>query len=280
MSEHNDKSKTEVFDAFTEEKPIVSRVESDAYSRARESAYSEDYYDDDQEIREKRGLTFLIIIITVLLCGAIIWGAYIFAGTGKEKEETPITEETVETENSEEEKEEAEQEKEEEVVIKPDVVSYKVAFQSGTIEKEGGKYTVRVNLYDSSMNKTDTRRLVIDESTEIREGNEKMSLKSFIYLLESSGSEAFVCDARVDEKSGILVSVSYSKKNIEKEEEKKEEDKPVEEEKEVEEETKEEPEEENPENPPVEEVEPPVEEAPPAEESAQNPPAEEQASAQ
>lgn len=121
-----------------------------------------------------------------------------------------------------EESESAEEEIEEEVVVKPDVVSYKIAFQSGTVEKEGGKYTVRVNLYDSSMNKTDSRRLIIDENTEIREEKEKMSLNSFVYILKSLGSESFVCDARVDEKNGVIVSVSYSKKDVEEKKEEEE----------------------------------------------------------
>lgn len=83
MGEYNDKSRTEVFDAFNEEKPIVRRAENDAYSRARNSAYNEDYY-EKAEKKEKTGLVILIILITILLCGAIIWGAYIFAGTEKE----------------------------------------------------------------------------------------------------------------------------------------------------------------------------------------------------
>lgn len=194
MENNNDKSKTVEFRPIKENKQQVNRKENDVYSSARKAGVYE-----EKDEGQSRGLIYIAIVLAVLLIVAIAAGVIILsAGNQRGEELNPDMPDNIVAEQEEI------PEEEKEVITSCQIVFY----GDSVIKKEDG-YTILADLYDSSFNKIDNRKLVINDETNIRENGKRLSAEGLIYAVESMAGEGIVFEGKIRENDNVVLKLSY-----------------------------------------------------------------------
>ncbi len=252
MKEFEDNSQTMEFDAVKEVpqsvKPQQNRSVNDEYTAARRGR--------GYEIKKQKGNGALIAIacsLTILLVVALV-ATILILKDDKKEEPQKQNDEAIVVENEEEETPEEEEEIPE---IQNKIISCDLVFNPSTLENEDGVYSIRADFFDSEMNQFETRRIIINEETDIRRDGERLATEGFIYILENSGGDQIVFRGEIREKDDVVIAISFEsqavEEAIEEEEETLPEETPV-----VEEETESAPVEETPAPAPAPEEEAPA----------------------
>lgn len=198
MENNNDKSKTLQFNPLKEEKKHLNRAEGDLYSAKRKNNAN---IREEKEDKSGKILIYMAIILAVMLIAAVTVGIMILSKDNKKAEENPSEIESI---IEEEEILPEEEEKEEEVIS-----SYDIVFYGDSVIKKEDYYSVLADLYDSSFNKKDNRKLIINEETDIRENGKRLSAEGLIYAIESMAGEGIIFEGKIRESDNVLLSVSY-----------------------------------------------------------------------
>lgn len=198
MENNNDKSKTVEFRPVKENKQQVNRRENDVYSSARKAGVYE-----EKDEGQSKGLIYLAIVLAVLLIVAIVAGVIILSAGNNVDEETdpenPDNSVIVQDELPEEEEEEK----------KEVITTCQIVFYGDSVIKKSDGYTILADLYDSSFNKTDNRKLVINDETDIRENGKRLSAEGLVYAVESMAGEGIVFDGQIRESDNVVLKLSY-----------------------------------------------------------------------
>ena len=202
MSDFRDKGDTFRFRPG-EDKPQINRSENDEYSSARRSkAYEE-------EEKSSNILPYVAIILAILLIIAIVAGIFILK---QEKEpENNIPENDTVTVIDEDENEE-----EEEINI---TLVCSMVFDSSRVYKTDDGYAVLADLYDKDFYSFDSRKLIINEETDIRESGKRISKDALIYLIRDTAGDAIIFDGEIRESDNTLLSISFDSSVLENPEE-------------------------------------------------------------
>lgn len=197
MDEYNDKSETVEFRPIKEEKQHINRSEEDVYSSARRNVR----YDEKENGSSDRKLIYIAVILAVLLIIAIAAGVFILkAGKpAQEQNELPVEENNLITENA----------PEEEAPEKEVISSYNIVFYGDSVIKKNGVYTILADLYNSSFEKEDNRKLVINGDTDIRENGKRLSAEGLVYAVERMAGEGVVFEGKIRESDNVVISISY-----------------------------------------------------------------------
>ena len=201
MENHNDKSRTEKFNpAQARKKPEVERNAQDKYSEARKTPeYSFDKYDKaDKGNKRLVILTITLAILLVIVCALAI---YVIKSSSP-KENNPMNPPVIEVE---EEKEEEEEEKE---VLKEE--NYSFVFYPESIMQEEDYLSIRADLYDADMQKKSALKVKINSDTDILVNGERISLNSFVYIVESLAGEQIVFEGVLNTEEKQVVKLSYN----------------------------------------------------------------------
>ncbi len=212
---NGDSDETFVFEPVKEEKkPIIKRDDSDIYSEPRNVSYEADreYRKAKEKGISEGALIGIIAGLVVLIIVAIIVGVIVIKGTQKD-EEKPVKEEN-KTEIKTEETEEDVVEEETVIEEEPQLLSCFIIFDSESIEKDGNIYTIRGDVYSGSSKKYSRRFTMTSDETTIREDGEDLRLHSFMDVIEGLGNAEFMFDVKINEDTNTIVSVSYSKNDI------------------------------------------------------------------
>ena len=196
-----------------EEKPQINRNENDEYSSARRNkAYEE-------EEKSSNILPYIAIVLAVLLIIAVVAGIFILKQGKDPQNNIPEDEEVIKIPEDEEEEEEPE------ITLVCSMV-----FDSSRIYKNGDGYAVLADLYDKDFYSFDSRKLIINEETDIRESGKRISKDALIYIIRNTAGDAIVFDGEIRESDNSVLSISFDSSVLEEpEEETPEEDTPKEE---------------------------------------------------
>ena len=208
MHEFEDNSETMQFDAIKEEpeavKPQQTRSQNDEFTAARRGR--------GYEIHSKKdggngALIAVICILSVLLVGAIVTTIFILKGDKDEPQ--PQNDEAI-VENQEYEEEESEEE-EEVPEVQNTVISCGLVFYPGTIkEKEDGSYKIKADFLDSDGEVFETKRIFINEETDIRQDGERLALEGFIYYIEETNSgDKIIFKGEIKEEDDVALAISF-----------------------------------------------------------------------
>ena len=197
-----------------EEKPQINRSENDEYSNARRNkAYEE-------EEKSSNILPYIAIVLAVLLIIAVVAGIFILKQGKEPQNNIPEDEEVIKIPEDEEEEEE-----EPEITLVCSMV-----FDSSRIYKNGDGYAILADLYDKDFYSFDSRKLIINEETDIRESGKRISKDALIYIIRNTAGDAIVFDGEIRESDNTILSISFDSSVLEEpEEETPEEDTPKEE---------------------------------------------------
>lgn len=216
----NDNEKTMVFNPIKEknkkETPISEEKNVDFIEELVDEDYDEDEYeDDDYEDDEISNRTKIILIVatalaTIIFVAVCVWGISTLVNKRKEKPEIPEKEDIVV-----EEPEKIEEAPVEEPVEEKENIVYNIAFLPGSVEQEGDSYTIRAKLYNKSMVSEGEKRIVLNDSTEIVEDGEELSLVSFISIIESIEDEEIIFKGKISEKTREVINISYRSEILE-----------------------------------------------------------------
>ena len=224
MKEFEDNSQTMEFDAVKEApqeiKPQQNRSANDQYTAARRGR--------GYEIKKEKGNGALIAIacsLTILLVVALVATILILKGDKKEEPQKQ-NDEAIVVENEEEK---APEEEEEIPEIQNKIISCDLVFNPSSMEKEDDGFSIRADFFDSEMNQFETRRIIINEETDIRRDGERLAPEGFIYILENSGGDQIVFKGEIREKDDVVIAISFESQAVEEaiEEEKTSEETPA-----------------------------------------------------
>ncbi len=207
MREFEDNSETMQFDAVKEEpeavKPQQNRSQNDEFTAARRGR--------GYEIHSKKesgngALIAVICILTVLLVGAIVTGILILKNDKEEPQ--PQNDEAI-VENQEEEEEEFEEEEIPEV--QNTVISCSLVFYPETVkEQDDGSYKIKADFLDPDGEVFETKRIFINEDTDIRQDGERLALEGFIYYIEETNSgDKIIFKGEIKEEDNVAVVISF-----------------------------------------------------------------------
>lgn len=227
MDEHNDKSKTVEFkpvreeEAYTEKQP-VSRTESDRYSEARRTSVPSDeeydnYENDGEEEQSSKKLVWIAASLAAALIVIIVAGIIIInnGGIGKKPENsTDITDSldknTVEDDNSEKNDNNVVSDKNDSAEKKEKTAKCSVVFYGDSVVNRGDYYYIKADLYDNSFKKTESRKILINSSSVIKENGKRITADALAYIVEQFSGEMIIFDGEIREDDGFAVSLSFS----------------------------------------------------------------------
>lgn len=204
MSDFKDKGDTFRFRPG-EEKPQINRSENDEYSNARKNREYE------EEEKSSNILPYIAIVLAILLIIAVVAGIFILKQGKVPQNNVPENEEVIKIPEEEEEKEE---EEEPEITLVCSMV-----FDSSRIYKNGEEYAVLADLYDKDFYSFDSRKLIINEETDIRESGKRISKDALIYIIRNTAGDAIVFDGEIRESDNTVLSISFDSSVLEEPEE-------------------------------------------------------------
>ncbi len=187
-----------------EKKPQINRSENDEYSSARRNKVYE------EEEKSSNMLPYIAIILAVLLIIAVVAGIFILK-KGKEPQNNIPEDETV-IKIPEDEEEEEEEEPEITLVCS-------MVFDSSRVYKTDDGYAVLADLYDKDFYSFDSRKLIINEETDIRESGKRISKDALIYIIRNTAGDAIVFDGEIRESDNTVLSISFDSSVLEEPEE-------------------------------------------------------------
>lgn len=187
-----------------EEKPQINRSENDEYSSARRNkAYEE------EEEKSSNILPYIAIALAVLLILAVVAGIFILKRGKEPQNNIPQDEEVIKIPEEEEEEEET-----------PEITLVcSMVFDSSRIYKNGDGYAVLADLYDKDFYSFDSRKLIINEETDIRESGKRISKDALIYIIRNTAGDAIVFDGEIRESDNTVLSISFDSSVLEAPEE-------------------------------------------------------------
>lgn len=208
MEDNNDKSKTMKFNPEEAlKKEELDRSDEDIYSRARKTPeYAFDYEEEEYEQPAEESnnkMKYAAVILAIALIIALTVGIVVINNGGEksksEKEQIPY-------EEKEEEKISQDEEPEEE---KEEAVLYSIVFYGDSVINKGSYYTILADIYDKNMNKTDSRKLLINSETDIYENGKRITAEAFFYTVETFAGEGIVFDCKIRESDGFAEEISF-----------------------------------------------------------------------
>lgn len=206
MSDFKDKGDTFRFRPGEEEKkPQINRSEYDEYSSARRSKV----YEEEEE-KSSNILPYIAIALAVLLIIAVVAGIFILKQGKGPQNNIPEDETVIKIPEDEEE----EEEEEPEITLVCSIV-----FDSSRIYKTDDGYAVLADLYDKDFYSFDSRKLIINEETDIRESGKRISKDALIYLIRNTAGDAIVFDGEIRESDNTILSISFDSSVLEEPEE-------------------------------------------------------------
>ena len=225
MHDFDDKTQTFQFEAVKEEpqttKPQQNRSQNDEFTAARKGRGYEIY---DRKEKSNAALIGIASALTVLLVITIVVGIFIL----KSDNENPQNEgnSIVQNETSQEPTDKEIPE------IQNLTVACKMVFYGVGTRENNGEYIARADLYDQEMYQFDSRDIIIDEDTDIRQDGKRLTPQALVYLIENSGGESIVFEGEIKDEDGRAISISFETPVIEEPQEENTEE-PTEEEGEV-----------------------------------------------
>lgn len=211
----NDNEKTMVFNPIKEKNQKENPISEEKNVDFVEELVNEDYDEDEYEEDEISSRTKIILIVatalaTIIFVAVCVWGISTLFNKREEKPEIPEKENIVV-----EEPEKIEETPVEEPAEEEENILYNIAFLPGSVEQEGDSYTVRAKLYNKSMVSEGEKRIVLNDSTEIVEDGEELSLVSFISIIESIEDEEIIFKGKISEKTREVINISYRSEILE-----------------------------------------------------------------
>lgn len=221
MEDNNEKSKTVEFKPVRDDEPYsekqpVSRTENDRYSEARRAVSADDEYDDygDESDEEKGGSKKLVgvaIALGITLVAIIVAGIIIInnGGIGNNPQNKNIPEESIPQidEEAPEKDNSADETKKEE---KNKTVKCSVVFYGDSVVNRGDYYYIKADMYDSKFERTESRKILINSSSVIKENGKRITPDALAYIVEQFSGEMIIFDGEIREDDGFAVSLSFS----------------------------------------------------------------------
>ncbi len=203
MNDFEEKDQTMKFDAVKDApqppKPQRNRSQNDEFTAARNGRGYEIYHKKE---RGNGALIAVACILAVLLIATIAVAIVIL----KADKEAPQMQNdgAIVKENDEDVSEE-----EEIPEIQNKIISCDLVFHPETIEEEDGAYTIKADFFDQKMNLFESREVIINKETDIRQDGERLAVEGFIYIIENSGGDQTIFKGEVREEDGAVVAISF-----------------------------------------------------------------------
>lgn len=222
MDENNDKSKTVEFKPIREEdyieKQPVSRTEDDRYSEARRTAAppDEEYDDYDDDGAEEKGGSKKLVWIAASLAAAlvviIIAGIMIInnGGIGKNPEKNNDITDIADEEKSEDDNVVKKDNKADNAEVKEKNIKCSVVFYGDSVVKRGDYYYIKADLYDSGLKKIESRKILINSSSIIKENGKSITPDALAYIVEQFSGEMIIFEGEIRDDDGFAVLLSFS----------------------------------------------------------------------
>ena len=205
MNEFDEKTQTIEFEAIKDEpqteKPQQNRRGNDEFTTARNGRGYEVY---NRKEKSNGALIGIASALTVLLVVAIVAGIFILKGD----KERQLQNEGLIVDQKEPEKENLPEE-EEVPEIQNLTITCNMVMYGENISKSGGVYTIKADLYDQEMYMFDSKAIVIDDDTDIRQDGKRLTAQALVYIIENSGGDNIVFKGEIREKDGRALSISF-----------------------------------------------------------------------
>ena len=207
----NDKSDTIKFEPVKRE--MQKRSENDRYSEKRSLPPETEEYDDNTGSSDKN-LKLAVVGLTAIIIVVILAGIFIIGGFERRSKTEDIPEEITDEIIIEEEENEE---------ITDDPEEFDIVFYGESIKNRDGRVEIKADLYDGDFNKVDTKKIIINSSTKIRENGKRITPEGLCYIVESFTGDMIIFKGLIRD-DGYAESLSFDgsfKEEIQEETEEK-----------------------------------------------------------
>lgn len=162
--------------------------------------------------RRQQKLVWIAASLAAALVVIIIAGIMIInnGGIGKNPEKNTDITDIADEEKSEDDNVVKKDNKADNAEVKEKNIKCNVVFYGDSVVKRGDYYYIKADLYDSGFKKIESRKILINSSSIIKENGKSITPDALAYIVEQFSGEMIIFDGEIRDDDGFAVSLSFS----------------------------------------------------------------------